>query len=114
MSDSYQAIYDAVRSRIRNGDVGAVVAEATRYALEGFGYLVPHAQQEIYRVSAEMTRPSVLFRPDVTIDGNKYSVLYGSNIMEGCAGFGDTLGEAMSDFDKNWQRPLAKAKGEAA
>ena len=47
-------------------------------------------------------RPSVLYRPDIGLDGNKYSVLYGRNLMEGCGGFGDTVAEAMADVDKNW------------
>ena len=28
--------------------------------------------------------------------------LYGSDLMNGCAGFGDTADLAMRDFDKNW------------
>jgi len=100
--DTYQAIFDATRSRIQDGNVGAAVESAVRFAFDGASYLWPHFQQEIYRVSGEMTRPSVLFRPEVSIDGNQYSVLYGSDPMAGCAGFGDTLAEAMADFDKNW------------
>ena len=99
--DSYQATYDAVRSRISNGDVGRAVAEVARQSLD-ISYLLPHALQAIQIVQYEMTRPSVLYRPDVAIDGNKYSVLYGANLMEGCAGFGDSLAEPMADFDKNW------------
>jgi hypothetical protein len=54
-------------------------------------------------------RPSVLFRPSLALDGNKYFVLYGPNIMEGCAGFGDSPEEAMDDFDRNWSaKPFLK------
>ena len=50
----------------------------------------------------ERTRPSVLFRPALTIDGNMYCALYGADLMDGVAGFGDTADAAMRDFDKNW------------
>ncbi|MCP4603779.1 MAG: hypothetical protein GY847_25225 [Proteobacteria bacterium] len=101
--DSYQAIYDAVRSKISNGDIGRAVTEVAREQLD-VSWARALAQEQIGIVGYEMSRPSVLFRPDVTIDGNMYSVLYGSNIMEGCVGYGDTLAEAMTDFDKNWHQ----------
>ena len=49
-----------------------------------------------------MQRPSVLMRPELTRDGNQYCALYGVNLHEGCAGFGDTPAEAMTAFDKAW------------
>lgn len=85
MSD-YQAIYDAVNLNF-----------------SGASFLWQHVQQEIYCVSHEMQRPSVLYRPSVVMDGSKWSALYGSNLMEGVSGFGDTPAEAMADFDKNWR-----------
>jgi hypothetical protein len=85
VSNDYQAVYDAVN-----------------LSFQGASYLWPHAQQEIYAVSHEMQRPSVLYRPNVLPDGNKWCALYGVNLQEGVAGFGDTPAEAMADFDKNW------------
>jgi len=86
MSSDYQAIYDAV-----NNNFG------------GASYLWQHAQQEIYAVSHEMQRPSVLYRPALSMDGNKWCALYGADLMHGVAGFGDTAANAMADFDKNWR-----------
>jgi hypothetical protein len=63
----------------------------------------------------ERQRPSVLFRPALRIDGNQYCVLYGTNLVEGCAGFGDSVEEAMQDFDFNWSKRLpvfGKAKSD--
>lgn len=57
---------------------------------------------EILATQYEQQRPSVLFRPALSIDGNQYYALYGTNLMEGVAGFGDTAELAMRDFDKNW------------
>lgn len=52
-------------------------------------------------------RPSVLWRPALSLDGNMYCALYGDDLMSGCAGFGSTAEEAMADFDKNWREQKA-------
>lgn len=102
MTDAYQPIYDAVRSKLGGCDVGSAVSEAVRSSFEGASYLWQHAQQEIYAVSHEMQRPSVLFRPSIERDGDKWCALYGANLMQGVCGYGDTPAEAAADFDKNW------------
>lgn len=53
-------------------------------------------------IRAEQTRPSVVYRPDLSLDGNKWSALYGANLMEGVCGWGDSPDEAMADFDRRW------------
>ena len=98
--DSYQAIYDAVRSKISGGNIADAVQAAIRDANISHYFML--AGQALGHAADDMQRPSVLYRPNVAIDGNKYSVLYGANLMEGCSGYGDTLAEAMADFDKNW------------
>jgi hypothetical protein len=85
MSNEYQAIYDAVNLNF-----------------EGASYLWGHAQEQICAVSNEMQRPSVLYRPQVFPDGNKWCALYGADLQQGVAGYGETPAEAMADFDKNW------------
>lgn len=105
MSDSYQAIYDAVRSRISNGDVGRAVTEAMRSAFD-ISHVVVRAQEQVYAISHDLRRPSVLYRPTVVPDGTKWCALYGENLMEGVSGFGDTPQEAMADFDKAWIEQL--------
>lgn len=106
MSDSYQAIYDAVRSRISNGDVGAVIERIARDAFD-MGNMRQHAQEAIYMIADAMQRPSVLYRPTISLDGDCYCALYGEDLMSGCAGFGKTMAEAMTDFDKNWTQQKA-------
>lgn len=56
-----------------------------------------------------MCRPHVLFRPVVFPDGNKWCALYGENLQEGVAGFGDTPHQACLDFDKKWKSEHAQA-----
>lgn len=70
-------------------------------------FLQAHLQQLATEVTAWWTSPQVLMRPKVYIDGDKWCALYGKNIQDGVAGFGETPFEAMADFDRNWreQRP---------
>lgn len=99
--DSYQAVYDAVRSRIGSCDVRSIVEDAARNAFDT-GMTWPLIQQEFGIAAGEMQRPSAVYRPTIGPDGNKWCALYGENIMEGICGFGDTPDKAMLDFDKNW------------
>ena len=41
-----------------------------------------------------------LLRPRVFIDGNRWCVLYGDNVMDGVAGFGESPIHAVYDFNK--------------
>lgn len=50
----------------------------------------------------EMKRPSMILKPNLTMDGNQFCALYGENLHEGNAGFGNTPELAYRDFDKNW------------
>jgi hypothetical protein len=56
------------------------------------------------QMNTELMRqlPHVLMRPAVFPDGNKWCALYGDNLQEGVAGFGDTPAEATDDFNRNW------------
>lgn len=76
-------------------DLGIVLTNA-------LGCIPTQLQEAIRYTEGQWTRPSVLMRPNIGRDGSKWSVLYGSNIMEGICGYGDTPEEAMRDFDQNW------------
>ncbi len=56
----------------------------------------------------ERLRPSMQLRPRLFIDGNQWCALYGENLQDGVAGFGNSPHEAMLDFDKEWHQALAK------
>jgi len=100
MSDNYQAIYDAVRSSISNGNVGAAVRDAVGSAFD-ISHILPLAQQAITCIQNDWTRPSVLFRPKVYWAGNKWCALYG-DIDTGVIGRGNSPDAAMWAFDKAW------------
>lgn len=55
----------------------------------------------------EQTRPFFQLRPRVFPDGNLWCALYGENLQEGVAGFGETPYLASYDFDKNWMNQKA-------
>lgn len=108
MSESYQAIYDAVRSRIGNGNVGDAVERVASRAFD-ISHVVRMLEHTFAITADEMRRPSVLWRPAVYPDGTKWCALYGDDPQRGVAGFGDTPAEAMADFDMNWLKQRATA-----
>lgn len=61
---------------------------------------VRFACEEIAAAAREISRPSYLLRPTISLDGNAWCALYGKNLQEGIAGFGSTPLEALGAFDK--------------
>lgn len=101
--DTYQPIYDAVRSRLSNGDIGMAIQEALRCDMDTHAR---NAFQEIVNAGREMQRPSVVFKPALSIDGNRWCALYGENLQDGVAGFGESPELAMLDFDAAWRASI--------
>lgn len=73
---------------------------------------IAHAAEMVRRswqdAAWEVVRPCVLLRPRLFIDGNKWCALYGENIQDGVAGFGDSPYEAMHNFDKNYNKKISE------
>lgn len=109
MSDTYQAVYDAVRSRISNADVGRAIQEGMH--LDG-SFAIEQVRNAFVYAAADMSRPSVLWRPAISIDGDMWCALYGENLQDGVAGFGKSPADAMYDFDQNWNAALRGHKQE--
>jgi len=97
MSDNYQAVYDAVRSKIGFIDLQQVVNSFD------VSFYIDQVKNSFQEVAWEMARPSVVWKPTLTIDGNMWCALYGDNLQDGVAGFGKSPADAMIDFDKNWK-----------
>jgi hypothetical protein len=108
MSDSYQAIYDAVRSRISGGNISEAVADVARNSFD-ISHAVACCAQDVALSFAEHARPSAVYRPALSLDGSQWCALYGVNLMEGVAGFGDSPDLATRDFDKNWRAKIGVA-----
>jgi hypothetical protein len=105
-----QEIYDAVRSRISGGDIGAAVQEVARQAFD-ISWPVEFVKQEFLNAAMEAQRPSVLYRPELMVDGDQWCVLLGADLQAGVAGFGDTPAAAMAAFDQAfWKETTPAAK----
>lgn len=48
----------------------------------------------------------VTLKPEIKIDGNQWCVLFGENLQDGVAGFGDTPYLAVLAFNKAWHVPI--------
>ena len=105
MSDTYQAIYDATRSRMSNGDIGHAIESVVRDA--NLSHYVQMAFESVRMTAGEYERPSIMLRPSIAIDGNQWCVLYGENLQDGVAGFGDSPEKAMRAFDCEWHKSLS-------
>ena len=108
--ESYDAIYQAVRSRISNGDIGGAVAEAIRDI--NIAHYFEQASQEWVIAASEQQRPSVLFKPKVYIDGDQWCALYSENLIDGVCGFGDSPAKALYEFDIAFNASNLKKEGE--
>jgi hypothetical protein len=64
------------------------------------------AEVNIYNYSCEINRPSYLYKPRLSLDGNMWCALYGENLQDGVAGFGKSPAEAYVDFDRAWTERL--------
>lgn len=116
MSDSYQAVYDAVRSRIHGCDSSDAIDRALRDAFGNVGSLIQQSVQIVEYEAVEAVhlaaRPSAVYRPAIGRDGDKWCALYGENLMEGVAGFGNSPAEAMADFDLNWTKKIEATRAQ--
>ena len=105
MSD-YQAVYDAAFQVLRRVDLSGVVGENVERAFSSAGHVAHQAALEALYAAYEMRRPSVLWRPKVFVDGDHWCALYGENLQDGVAGFGDSPESAMTAFDAAWSAKI--------
>lgn len=111
--DTYQAVYDATRSKISSCDTYDAINRAAANAFDpGIAWAL--IQQEFCIAASEHARPSAVYRPALTLDGTAWCALYGENLMDGVAGFGDTPEAAMRAFDEAWMKQRTPAAIRAA
>lgn len=104
MSDTYQAVYDAVRSRIGGADIGGAIESVMRG--ENIGHYFQQACYELQNSAVEHGRPCVVFKPTLTQDGNAWLAVLG-DLPTGVVGCGDSPAQAMADFDAAWYKSAA-------
>lgn len=81
--------------------------EWSQVAANAIAHEARMASAAIHSAFAGHGAPSAIYRPALSIDGNQWCALYGDNIQDGVAGFGDSPALAMADFDKAWCAKLA-------
>ena len=69
---------------------------------EGAMIALVREQERIEALYMETFRPSMLYKPKLSIDGNQWCALYGDNLQDGVAGFGDSPDAAYRAFDNAW------------
>jgi hypothetical protein len=104
MSDNYQAIYDAVRSRFSNVDANQIIREHVSMLTNSAGHALDMARANFDSMLGEHQRPSVLYRPTLTQDGDHWLAIYG-DLQSGVVGAGRTPAQAMQAFDQAWHKP---------
>ena len=81
--------------------------EWSQVAANSIAWAAEMTKENIRMAVFEYSRPSVLYRPNLTIDGDQWCALYGENLQDGVAGFGKSPEDAMLDFDRAWGTKLA-------
>lgn len=99
-SDNYQAVFDAVRASFRNVDFSHAVQSALDFSYQKV-QVVQAVQGACESIAVAHTRPSALFRPELSYLGitRTWHAKYGDVI-----GAGLTPGEAMRSFDERWEK----------
>lgn len=70
--------------------------------------LIPEAVHiAVAEAFAGHATPSAIYRPALFIDGTKWCALYGENLQDGLAGFGDSPAQAMAAFDTAWNAKVS-------
>jgi len=95
---TYQAIYDAIRSKVQGGSVDDAIQSAIRDM--NLPHYIDMAMEEVKNAGIENQRWCVILRPKLLIDGDMWCALYGDNLQDGVCGFGSSPSIAMEEFDK--------------
>lgn len=64
------------------------------------------ARAAFAEVASEYNRPSAIYRPVLSRDGNKWIALYGEDLQVGCVGVGDSPALAMWNFDRAFEEKV--------
>ena len=87
----------------------ALTDNDSNMAANAICHMAAMTQESFRGVAYEQMRPSVLFKPRLFPDGNKWCALRGDDLQSGVCGFGDSPADAMWDFDRAWNEKLPAA-----
>lgn len=80
--------------------------EWQQLAVNSVDHAARMSAEAIRQATSYYTDPSVLYRPKLSIDGDQWCALYGDNLHDGVAGFGNSPQLAMRAFDIAWTKVL--------
>ena len=106
MSEVYDATYHAVTSKLGYVDINEAVQSAIRDM--NISHYFDQAAESMKQAASQYERPSIMMRPKLSIDGNMWCALYGEDLQNGVAGFGESPAKAFYDFDTNFYKPLTQ------
>jgi len=66
--------------------------------------ILEHQSRLSFSVEQEELGRFALLKPKLFKDGNQWCVLYGENLQEGVAGFGDTANQAIFAWNAEWNK----------
>lgn len=82
------------------------IFDAIHHTFSSAGNAAHLAAQEAINAQEALQRPSYLFRPRLSLDGDMWCALYGDDIATGVVGFGKSPADAMAAFDSAWHTPV--------
>lgn len=82
-----------------------MTSEDSRMASSAICFAAGQSKMAWQEAAWEYQRPSVVFKPTLSRDGNMWCALLGDDLMFGVAGFGETPAKAMYAFDTAWHDP---------
>ena len=77
------------------------------WAMDRIQYEWVNAAVYMQEAMDERRRPTSIMKPKVYPDGDMWCCLYGDNIQDGVAGFGETPDAACRQFDREWLKGKA-------
>lgn len=97
--DTYQPIYDAVRSKIHNGDIGSAVRDALGNT--DISFQVNQVKNRAIEAIAQYDTPFIIYKGKLDKRGSEWCANFGD-----IAGWGRSPAEAVEAFNKNWYEKL--------
>jgi len=79
----------------------------SRQIINLIDYAVTRMGNRFCEAVASYDLPSVIYRPTLSRDGNKWIVLLGDDLQSGVVGVGDSPALAMHDFDRAWYEKIS-------
>lgn len=76
--------------------------EHSHMAMSSISHAALMCQYSFQQMVSAYEEPSAVYRPKVFLDGDQWCALYGDNLQDGVAGFGDTPHLATQDFNARW------------